>query len=86
MRGGASLSKQPLMSKAQTVQLLISLAGIALAVTVFLFAPFGLVVNGILAFVIFVIAGAAASYVYARIASTKEKIADLRDRVDNPPA
>ncbi len=77
--------KSPAMSKAQVTQLLISLIGIALAVVVFLFAPFGMVVNGIIAFVIFVIAGAAASYVYARLASTTEKTAGLRDRVDNPP-
>ncbi len=74
------------MSKAQIVQLLISLAGIALAVATFLFAPFGAVLNGVAAFLVFIIAGAAASYSYARLASPREKIDDLRQRVDHPPA
>jgi hypothetical protein len=74
------------MSKAQLIQLLISMIGIVLAVLAFLFLPFGMVVNGIIAFVIFVAAGTAASFAYARIASIDEKIRDLRDRVDNPPA
>lgn len=74
------------MSRAQIIQLLISLIGIALAVAAFLFAPFGTVGNAVLAFVIFVIAGTAASFAYARLASTREKMTSLLDRVDNPPS
>ena len=74
------------MSKAQITQLLISLIGIVLAVMAFLFLPFGTVMNGVVAFVLFMAAGTASSFAYARIASIEEKIRDLRDRVDNPPA
>ena len=56
------------MSAAQIVQLLITLSGIALAVVVFLFGPYGVVVNGLIAFVIFVLAGMAAAIAYARLA------------------
>ncbi len=53
------------MSTAQLVQILITLTGIALAVVVFLFGPFGMLVNGLIAFVIFVAAGMAAAFSYA---------------------
>ena len=56
------------MSSAQTIQILITLFGIALAVTVFLFGPFGTVVNASVAFLIFIVAGAAAGFAYARLA------------------
>ncbi|MEI7601035.1 MAG: hypothetical protein WCJ41_17165 [Aestuariivirga sp.] len=55
------------MSTAQIVQLLITLFGIALAVIVFLFGPYDMLVNGIIAFVIFVLAGMAAAIAYARL-------------------
>lgn len=55
------------MSSAQIVQILITLFGIALAVVVFLFGPFGMLVNGIIAFVIFVAAGTAAGFAYAML-------------------
>ena len=55
------------MSTAQIVQLLITLFGIALAMVVFLFGPYGMLVNGIIAFVIFVLAGMAAAIAYARL-------------------
>ena len=57
------------MSNAQIVQILITLFGIALAVVVFLFGPFDMLVNGIIAFVIFVIAGMAAAITYARLSN-----------------
>lgn len=57
------------MSTAQIVQLLITLFGIALAVIVFLFGPFEMVGNGIIAFVIFVAAGTAAGFAYAKLSS-----------------
>ena len=60
------------MSSAQIVQLLITLAGIAFAVLAFLFGPFGMVVNGIIAFVIFILAGTAAGYAYAKLASKRK--------------
>ena len=57
------------MSTAQIVQLLITLFGIALAVVVFLFGPYDMLVNGIIAFVIFVLAGMAAALAYAKLAN-----------------
>ena len=56
------------MSTAQIVQILITLFGIALAVVVFLFGPYSMLVNGVIAFVIFVLAGMAAAIAYARLA------------------
>ena len=56
------------MSRAQIVQILITLFGIALAVIVFLFGPYDMLVNGLIAFVIFVLAGMAAAIAYARLA------------------
>jgi len=55
------------MSTAQIVQLLITLFGIALAVVVFLFGPYDMLVNGIIAFGIFVLAGMAAAIAYAKL-------------------
>ena len=57
------------MSTAQIVQLLITLFGIALAVIVFLFGPYDMLVNGIIAFVIFVLAGMAAALAYAKLSN-----------------
>jgi phage-related holin len=57
------------MSTAQIVQLLITLFGIALAVVVFLFGPYDMLVNGIIAFVIFVLAGMAAALAYAKLSN-----------------
>ena len=57
------------MSTAQIVQLLITLFGIALAVIVFLFGPYDMLVNGIIAFVIFVLAGMAAAIAYAKLSN-----------------
>lgn len=55
------------MSTAQIIQLLITLFGIALAMLVFLFGPFGLVWNTVAAVVIFVLAGVAAGFAYAKL-------------------
>ena len=57
------------MSKAQIVQLLITIVGIALAFIVFLFGPFDMLGNGALAFVIFLAAGIAAGFAYAKLAA-----------------
>ena len=57
------------MSTAQIVQLLITVFGIALAVVVFLFGPYDMLVNGIIAFVIFVLAGMAAALAYAKLSN-----------------
>ena len=73
-------------SKAQAVQLLITVAGIALALMAFLFGPFELAGNVVLAVAIFFIAGAIAGFAYAKLATMEQKVRDLRDRVDNPPA
>ncbi|WP_395685745.1 hypothetical protein [Aestuariivirga sp.] len=59
------------MSPAQIVQLLITFAGIALAIIVFLFGPFELLGNSILALVIFVVAGIAAGFAYARLSGNR---------------
>ena len=53
------------MSTAQLVQIIITLTGIALAVLALLFGPFDMLVNGIIAFLIFVLAGMAAALSYA---------------------
>jgi hypothetical protein len=74
------------MSKAHIVQLLITIAGIALAMMAFLLGPFELFGNAVMAVGIFFVAGAAAGYAYAKLATMEQKIRDLRDRVDNPPA
>lgn len=58
-------SKEANMSTAQLVQIIITLTGIALAVVVLLWGPFGMLVDGIIAFVIFVAAGMAAAFSYA---------------------
>ena len=55
------------MSTAQLVQILITLFGIALAVVMFLFGPFEMIGNGIVAFLIFVAAGTAAGFAYAKL-------------------
>ena len=55
------------MSTAQIIQLLITLFGIALAMLVFLFGPFSLVWNTVAAVVIFVLAGVAAGFAYAKL-------------------
>jgi hypothetical protein len=55
------------MSSAQIVQLLITVAGIALAMLVFLFGPFALLGNTVAAIVIFLIAGIAAGFAYAKL-------------------
>lgn len=73
------------MSTAQLVQFVITLFGIALAVVAFLFGPFEMLGNGLVAFLVFIVTGLAASFAYARLATETEKVKDLRDRVDNPP-
>ncbi|MCA3560122.1 MAG: hypothetical protein IOC82_03710 [Aestuariivirga sp.] len=56
------------MSTAQIVQILTTLAGIALAVAVLLFRTHDMLVNGVIAFVIFVAAGMAAATAHAKLA------------------
>jgi hypothetical protein len=60
------------MSSPQIVQLLITLAGIALAMLAFLFGPFGTFGNAALAFVIFVIAGIVAGFAYAKLSAGRK--------------
>jgi positive regulator of sigma E activity len=55
------------MSSAQAVQLLITFAGIALAALVFLFGPFEMLGNSLVALAIFIAAGTAAGYAYAKL-------------------
>jgi hypothetical protein len=60
------------MLSAQLVQLLITLAGIALAMLAFLYGPYGLVVNSLIALLIFILAGTAAGYAYAKLANKRK--------------
>lgn len=57
------------MSSAQAVQLLITVFGIALAMLVFLFGPFELLGNSLAAVAVFIGAGIAAGYAYAKLAA-----------------
>jgi hypothetical protein len=59
------------MSSAQAVQLLITVFGIALAMLVFLFGPFQLLGNSIAAVALFVIAGIAAGFAYAKLSAKR---------------
>ena len=61
------------MTSAQLVQILITLAGIAIAVAVFLFGPFGTIGNGVLALIIFIVAGTAAGFAYAKLAARQKR-------------
>jgi hypothetical protein len=60
------------MSVAQIVQLLITLAGIAVAVMAFLYEPYGMLGNGLIALLIFIAAGPAAGVAYARLAAQRK--------------
>lgn len=59
------------MSSAQIVQLFITVAGIALAMLAFLFGPFELLGNSLAAVAIFLVAGIAAGYAYAKLAARR---------------
>jgi hypothetical protein len=59
------------MSSAQIVQLLITIFGIALAMLVFLFGPFELLGNVLAAVAVFVLAGVAAGFAYAKLAAKR---------------
>lgn len=59
------------MSSAQIVQLLITVFGIALALLAFLFGPFELLGNSLTAVAIFVAAGTAAGFAYAKLAARR---------------
>ena len=61
------------MSSAQIIQLLITVFGIALAMLVFLFGPFALLGNVIAAVVIFIAAGVAAGYAYAKLQARRKE-------------
>lgn len=60
------------MSSAQVVQIVITLFGIALAVLVFLFGPFDIWGNSVLAFLIFLAAGTAAGFAYAKLSARRK--------------
>lgn len=61
------------MSSAQIIQLLITVFGIALAMLVFLFGPFALLGNIIAAVIIFILAGVAAGYAYAKLQARRRE-------------
>lgn len=61
------------MSTPQIVQLLITVFGIALAMLVFLFGPFELFGNVIAAVAVFVLAGIAAGFAYAKLQAKRGK-------------
>jgi hypothetical protein len=60
------------MSPAQIVQLLITVFGIALAMLVFLFGPFELVGNVLAAVAVFILAGIAAGFAYAKLSAKRK--------------
>jgi hypothetical protein len=60
------------MSAAQIIQLLITLAGIAIAVMAFLYGPFGMLGNSLIALLIFIAAGTAAGFAYASLAARRK--------------
>lgn len=57
------------MSSAQSIQLLVTLIGIVIAILMFLFGPFSLLGNSVAAVVIFILAGVVAGFVYAKLAA-----------------
>jgi hypothetical protein len=60
------------MSSAQAIQLLITLIGIVIAILVFLFGPFSILGNSVAAVVIFILAGVAAGFAYAKLAAKRK--------------
>lgn len=74
------------MTRARTAQLAITFTGMIAGAALFVLAPFPVLANGALAFLIFVATGAAANLASGRLAGFAEKIADLRERVDHPPS
>ncbi len=60
------------MSSPQTVQLLITVFGTALAMLVFLFGPFELLGNSLAAVAVFVVAGIAAGFAYAKLSAKRK--------------
>lgn len=74
------------MSMATRIRLAMHLSGLAAASLLASLLPFSPFVNVTLAGLFWLIDGAIAEFVFNRLATREEKIADLRDRVDNPPS
>jgi uncharacterized membrane protein YciS (DUF1049 family) len=70
---------------AKAARLFLTLASLVVSGFVFFLSPFGFLLNAIITGVFFLAVGALAEYVYRQLAIQDQKIADLRDRVDNPP-
>jgi hypothetical protein len=62
-----------------------SIAGLIPSCLIFFYAPFGVLMNLVFAGVFFLLMGAVTEFIFRKHATQEEKIADLRDRVDNQP-
>lgn len=71
---------------AARVRVAMHLSGLAAALLLAWLLPFSPFVNFGLAGLVWLADGAIAELVFNRLATREEKIADLRDRVDNPPS
>lgn len=71
---------------AARIRLLMHLSGLAVAALLAWLLPFSPIVNFGVAGLFWLTDGMTAEFVFNRLATREEKIADLRDRVDNPPA
>jgi hypothetical protein len=67
-------------------RLAMHLSGLVAAALLARLLPFSPLVNFAIAGLFGLIDGATAEFVFNRLATREEKIADLRDRVDNPPS
>jgi hypothetical protein len=68
------------------LRLAMHLLGLAVAAALWLLLPFSPVINGAIAALFWLADGAMAEAVFRQRATMPEKVADLRDRVDNPPS
>jgi hypothetical protein len=73
------------MSMPTRIRVLMHLSGLAAASLLAWLLPFSPLVSFAIAGLFWLIDGATAEFVFNRLATREEKIADLRDRVDNPP-
>lgn len=71
---------------AARIRLLMHLSGLVAAALLAWLLPFSPFVNFGLAGLFWLADGVTAEFVFNRLATREEKMADLRDRVDNPPS
>lgn len=75
-----------MMSRAASLRLAISLAGMALALIAIFSAPFGGWADILIAGGLLLGSSIAAERVFRKAADTADLVADLPDRTDNPPS